>query len=82
MNPDHLFVGTHRDNVMDKVRKGRGRNGTRRGSQSTVTKLDEAKVANILRDERAARLIAREYGVKNGVIHNIKSRLTWKHVSP
>jgi len=25
VNPDHLFVGTHKDNVHDKLAKGRGR---------------------------------------------------------
>ena len=27
INTDHLFLGTNRDNVLDMIRKGRGRNG-------------------------------------------------------
>lgn len=27
INPDHLFLGTHADNMADKMRKGRARNG-------------------------------------------------------
>jgi hypothetical protein len=82
VNPDHMFVGTQRDNILDMMRKGRQRVYLRHGSLSNRTKLDEEKVANILRDTRTARVIAAAYGVKNGVIHNIKSRLTWRHVTP
>lgn len=59
VNPEHLFLGTHADNVHDKVRKGRHkirirptgaprpkvrRESVRKGSQVATSKLTEADV--------------------------------------
>jgi len=94
VRPDHLFLGTHADNVHDKMRKGRGntgdRNGSRthpeafpRGSQVAQAKLTESDVTAIL--ERHASgcsgaALAREYGVSASAIHHILHGVTWKHV--
>ena len=39
VNPNHLYVGTHADNVKDKVRKGRQAKGERHGSITHPEKL-------------------------------------------
>lgn len=45
VNPDHLFVGTHQDNVDDMVKKGRHRFLS--GENNGMSKLDSKKVRRI-----------------------------------
>lgn len=82
IEPNHLFLGTMADNTADMWAKGRGKSpGTFRGSQNKTAKLDEAKVAVILRDPRTHRLIAEDYGVHTSLIWLVKARKIWRHVS-
>ena len=45
INPEHLWLGTQRDNVVDMYSKGRGVNN--RGSKHGQAKLTEGQVSNI-----------------------------------
>lgn len=66
INPDHLFLGTPKDNVVDMDGKGRGRRGTYR-------KLTDEQVAHILRKEMSSAQYAKLYGVDRGHVGNIWS---------
>ena len=44
VRPEHLFLGTQRDNMCDAARKGRLRNGGRSGERNCNSKLDGADV--------------------------------------
>ena len=95
VNPAHLFIGTHADNVADKIKKGRGNTGDRNGSRTKPeafprgeacygSKLSENDVRDIfaLRDEGLSPpQIARSKCVTPGAIHAVLKRRTWKHVS-
>lgn len=64
VNPAHLFLGTHADNAMDKMLKGRG--GT--------TKLSDEQVREIraLRTEGVkVRVIAERFGVVTSTVSDI-----------
>jgi len=77
VNPDHLFLGTHADNVADKVSKGRGSHGSRNG-MSTLT---EADVLAIRADPRTPQwVIAKDYGITQQTVSIIKTRKKWKHL--
>lgn len=80
-NPDHLFVGTQRDNVIDMIRKGRA--NPPRGSQTAISKLNESKVAvirKLLRDGETQRSVASCYDVSDATIQAIAEWRTWRHV--
>lgn len=61
-NPDHLFIGTHQDNMRDASMKGR-----------LQKKLSPEQVASIRADKRLYRIIAAEFSIGLTIISNIKS---------
>lgn len=79
VNPDHLFLGTNRDNIKDKVSKGR----QARGISHYSRKLDDNKVHQIremIKNGLIAREIAPMFGVTKSVIDHIRTGITWRHV--
>jgi hypothetical protein len=78
-NPAHLFVGTHADNVADKMAKGRQPRGERNG----VSKLKDADVLEIRRQHKAGKTmyaIAKHFHVTSTMIKRIVSYQSWKHL--
>jgi len=83
VNPDHLFLGTHQDNMRDCVEKGRTNGGTKtplRGSENVRSKLTAQQVLQIRRDRRAQRKIAQLFGVSQALISKIKRNEMWRHI--
>lgn len=81
VNPNHLWVGTNRENVTDMDAKGR--RVTQRGETHPDAKLTEAQVLEIR--ERAAngekqRNLASEYSISESNISSIVTRRVWKHL--
>lgn len=76
VNPGHLFLGTHTDNSNDKVRKRRHKFGERH----SLAKIKESQVGIIRADRRSNKSIAKDYGVSDTTIAQIKRRETWRHV--
>ena len=78
-NPAHLFLGTHQDNMRDKMAKGRQARGSRSGS----SKLGERDVGIIktLLDLGVRHLkLAALFGVSKAAISSISRGRTWRHV--
>ena len=78
VNPSHLFLGTHADNVADMAAKGRSFNA--RGSDHQGSKLTDAQVLAIRSDARLQRVIAAEYGLAQTTVGRIRSRRAWAHL--
>lgn len=78
VNPDHLFLGTHNDNMTDMVRKGRSVRPDSAGEAHGRAKLNYASVAAIRADNRLQRVIAAEYGVSRAQISMIRLGKNWR----
>ncbi len=81
VNPDHLFVGTAKDNVDDMDSKGRRVNAQPKGVAHWQSKLTDDEVRAIRAATESQRAIGRQFGVHQTLVSLIKLRKIWKHVS-
>ena len=79
VNPAHLFLGTHADNVRDREEKGRGVPPQTQGSSNGNAKLTDDDVAEIrlLRGVFLQREIAKAYGVSQVNVSAIQTGKSW-----
>jgi hypothetical protein len=76
VNPDHLFLGTNKDNSEDMVLKNRQNKGEARPQ----AKLSDGKVRFILMSTASISFLAERFGVSWSTIVRVRQRTTWKHV--
>jgi hypothetical protein len=80
VKPSHLFLGTHAENMKDKVLKGR----QHRGESTPGVVLRDAQVSEILlryaTGKESALGLAIEFGVKESTMRSIIGGRTWLHV--
>lgn len=69
VRPEHLFLGSNKDNTVDAIFKLRLANGERHGNH----KLSDAQVVAIRCDGRAYELIAAEMGVTPTHVRKIRN---------
>lgn len=72
VNPEHLFLGTHQDNMDDRTKKGH--------SIGSPTKLNEDIVRYILLSPKSGNKLAIELGVRPEHIGRIRRRESWEYV--
>lgn len=90
VNPGHLFLGTHQDNMDDMIAKGRQMSSERKrecflGEKHHSAKLTNEQVRDIkrrLRNGETPKDICVDYGVAKNTIFNIKYGVTWSHIDP
>ncbi len=95
VNPEHLFLGTHKENMKDMVKKGRAATGDRntsrknphlqaRGSKHYFAKLNEKDVFKIklllAKKTLTQKQIGAMFNTTSRNINNINVGLTWRHV--
>lgn len=81
VNPDHLFLGTHADNMTDMTKKGRRVSTPRSGESNGRAKLTVAQVRDIrAREGQSQRALAKEFGLGQTQISHILSGKGWAHI--
>lgn len=89
VRPDHLFLGSHTDNMQDMHKKGRYNESKRgpnrkRGTYFWSAKLTPELVSKIRQEYVpylvGKRYLARKYGVTKNAVNVLLKRITWKHV--
>jgi HNH endonuclease/Helix-turn-helix domain len=79
VRPEHLWLGTREENMMDAHKKGR----LRKGEESGTSKLKNFQIEEIrkLRKEGFTQSeIGEKMGVKGSTIAHILQGHTWKHI--
>ena len=83
VNPSHLFLGTHQDNMTDMVNKGRSRSVSA-GEANRHAKLTEGAVRQIRKYHAAGGCtqywLADVYGVNQQTISKVVNGKNWTHI--
>ncbi len=81
INPEHLWLGTHKDNMLDKANKGRAPKNTEHWSN----KLSISQVLDIRekfnRKELSTKEIADQYCITLQHVRSIGNRKKWRHLN-
>ena len=79
VNPDHLFLGTHKDNMKDRVSKGRGARGEGHG-MAKLKEQDVRTIRQLYAEGMSGPQLALRFGVCFESIYSIVHRRKWIHV--
>lgn len=77
INPDHLFLGTHAENMADMKAKGRAFRPL--GEGNGKAKLNRARVDHIRMSGLGAVALARIHGVSESLIYKLRRGEGWPH---
>lgn len=75
VNPDHLWLGTNKDNVNDRVNKNRSNRP--RGAKSGMAKYTQETVTLIRAHTGPLSAIVREFGISKSQASKIRSGECW-----
>jgi carbonic anhydrase/acetyltransferase-like protein (isoleucine patch superfamily) len=78
VNPEHLFVGSHAENMLDMRQKGRAHKVI--GSMARNAKLSEDDVIDIRNSDGSVKALSVLYGVSHGLISDVRHGKKWRHV--
>lgn len=79
VNPDHLYLGTPKQNSTDMV--SRNRQSRRFGEDNSVSKITKEIAIAVFLDKRKHKDIARDYGIAVSTVSSIKVGSNWSHIT-
>lgn len=74
VNPSHLFLGTHQDNMRDRDSKGRKSIGQRNGK----SKLTPSQVIEIRDSKEPAKDLSKRFGIAVSTVYYVRGPWCWK----
>lgn len=80
-NPAHLFIGTHKDNMQDSIRKGRFNPGHvpgEKNGQAKVTAMQVEEIRTAYATGESQQQIANRYGLNQAHVSRIVRHANWK----
>lgn len=81
INPKHLKLGTHQENMDDRQNKNRQPYGENNGS-SILTEIQVHEICKLLEEKKyTQKYIGSKYNVNNSTISNIVRGAAWKYIS-
>lgn len=75
-NPNHLFLGTKKDNAIDRNLKGRGKNPVHKGNHP-MAKLSVDQVKEIKKSSLSMNELSEKYGASINMIRRILNGSRW-----
>jgi len=79
VNPNHLFIGTHQDNMNDMVERNRQAKGVKNG-RSKLSEDDVREIRIFREFGFTQRELGKMYGVSHILIGFIVRKETWSHI--
>ena len=79
INPDHLFLGTHKDNCHDSIQKCRHAHGEK-SSKSKLKSEHITEIRKLYSSGISQEKISKKYNVNQSCISSIILKKTWNHI--
>jgi hypothetical protein len=80
VNPNHLSIGTYRDNMIDMMQKGRKKTVSIKGEENARSIINEEVVREIRSSSLSHAELGRKFGVSPNCIRGVRIGRTWSHV--
>ena len=78
-NPDHLFLGTQKENIQDCISKKRNSCGSK-NVRAKIVEEDVPLIVDMFNDGYCVEKLSEKFGISVSVVYSILCGRTWKHV--